>query len=303
MRPLVTAALVAGLLLGAGAPSARAAAGPGPEPGGTEAAGPGAAPAAGATPARRVREPESPQQLYEAGLRQMRRGYYDEAIISFEKVKNQFPFNQYSVLAELRVADCLYEKAAFLEAAEAYRQFSKLHPRHAEADYVAFRIAKSEIRLAPVVPQKDQDHTTRGLERLRDFEARWPASQYLAEVQKLRRQAETRLARRDAQIGNFYWKGRHWNAAERRYRLAADAYPGTATAARARYRQALCLLRLERREEALAVMRRLAESPPVTRWSRRARGYVDGAGADAGGGAGTGASREAPPLAPAHHGE
>ena len=46
------------------------------------------------TPAVARPRNETPEKLYNQGLRQMKRGYYEEAILSFEKVRNHFPLNQ-----------------------------------------------------------------------------------------------------------------------------------------------------------------------------------------------------------------
>ncbi len=100
MRPLLLAAVLLCIPLTAGAQSPKS----------TTVSGEAEA------PMRRHRQPETPESLYNKGLGQMKRGYLDEAIISFEKVRNHFPFNQYSVLAELRVADCLFERQGYLEA-------------------------------------------------------------------------------------------------------------------------------------------------------------------------------------------
>ncbi|HCP46623.1 MAG TPA: hypothetical protein DIU15_11295 [Deltaproteobacteria bacterium] len=224
---------------------------------------------------KKVRVAETPEQLYNRGLRQMRRGYYDEAVLSFDKVRNHFPFNQYSVLAELRVADCLYEKSAFAEAVDAYRQFARLHPRHPEVDYVVYRIARSEFKLAPSVAQRDQSHTVRGLKRLKGFVERFPDSIYLEEVQRLREKAELRLVRRATQVGHFYWKRKAWKAAERRYRLAYEQFPDSKLAVRCRYRQAVCLWNLGRQQEARTALEALAARDPESRTALKARRFLD----------------------------
>lgn len=225
-------------------------------------------------PFRRLRAEETPEALYSKGLGQLKRGYYDEAILNFEKVRNHFPFNQYSVLAELRVADCLYEKAAYLEAVDAYLRFSRLHPRHPEIDYVVYRTARAEFKLAPIVPQRDQSPAKRGLKRLRSFEERFPDSQYTEAVGNLRRRALTRISRGALQVGNFYWKQREWKAAERRYRLVADEFEGSPLAYKARYRQARCLWRLDRPGEAALVLENIVTESPEGRWGRAAQAFL-----------------------------
>ena len=236
---------------------------------------------------RRVLQPEDPEELYNRGLRQMKRGYYDEAILSFDRVRNHFPFNQYSVLSELRVADCMYEKASYMEAVDAYRHFARLHPRHPQIDYVVYRTARSEFKLAPTVPQRDQTHARRGLTRLEDFEGRFPDSEYVVEVERLRGKTLLRLSRGGVQIGNFYWKQKQWKAAERRYRLASEQFPGSPLVPRATYRRGLCLWRMgedaETDEErislqaqARSILGGLAVAHPESRWKDRALRFLDG---------------------------
>jgi len=240
-------------------------------------------------PAKRVKrgnQPETPEGLYATGLRQMKLGSWDEAILSFERVRNHFPFNQYSVLSELRVADCLYEKGSYLEAADAYRGFARLHPRHAEMDYVVYRTARSEFKLAPNVAQRDQTHTRRGLRRLRGYETRFASSEYLPEVLKLRAKADRRLSRAAVAIGNFYWKQKEWAAAERRYRLAIEEFPGSSFTPRARFRRGLCLWELgsvgaetaeqaQLRQDALTLIRAVSTEQAGSRLGKKAQRFVD----------------------------
>lgn len=219
-------------------------------------------------------EPEDPEELYEQGLRQMKRGYYDEGILSFEKVRNHFPFNKYSVLSELRVADCLFEKASFLESVDSYRQFARLHPRHPEVDYAIYRSARAEFKLAPTVPQRDQMHAKLGLKHVGDFEERFPESEYLDEVNRLRFKAQRRLGRAATQVGNFYWKQAHWAAAERRYRMSVENYPESPTFSKAAYRRGVCLMKLDRSVEANVVFQGLVELDQESRWGKRAAGMM-----------------------------
>lgn len=228
-----------------------------------------------------VREPADPQSLYELGLRQMKRASYDDAILSFEKVRSHFPFNNYSVLAELRVADCLFEKGSFVEAGDAYREWVRLHPRHPEIDYAEFRSARCELKLAPVVAQRDQAHTHRALEKLRGFETRFPDSRYTGEVARQRAKAEDRLAAGSIQIANFYWKQRQWRAAERRYRLTVEEFPASTRAEKARYRRALCLERVGQGAEARLLLKSLVTDRPQSPWGRRAAAWLERNGADA----------------------
>lgn len=244
-------------------------------------------------PTPRGNAPEDPETLYNQGIRQMKRGYYDEAIITFERVRNHFPFNQYSVLSELKVADCLYEKSSYIEAVDAYRGFARLHPRHPDTDYVVYRTARAEFKLAPTIAQRDQTHSRRGLKRLHDFEARFPESEYTPEVERLRSKVEKRLSGAAIQIGNYYWKAKEWKAAERRYRLAIEEYPHSPLVAQCQYRRGVCLMKIAEeetdadlafalRDEASVIFGIVVTNFAETRWADRARRQLQNASAPSG---------------------
>jgi len=239
-----------------------------------------AAPAADARPRK-----ETPEKLYEAGVRQMKRGYYDEAIINFDKVRNHFPLNQYSVLAELRVADCLYEKADFISAVDAYQQFVRLHPRHEELDYAHMRIGRSYFKQANRIPAKDQTYTELTLHSLAEFEQRFPDSDYLAEVTDIRTKCLNRMARAEAQVGDYYFwrgvqqrkpdeRGVEFAAASRRYRGVIEDFGACNVTRRALYRYGMSLHHLGRSPEAVPYLEQVIEQYPGTIQSRRATRWL-----------------------------
>ncbi len=188
---------------------------------------------------------DTPEALFEKGERQMRRGYFDEAINTFDKVRNHFPLNPYSTRAELRVADCLFEKGEYLSAIDAYRSFERLHPQYPELDYVVFRVGQSQFRGSPRTIQRDQTATDLCVRALEGFEQRFPGSAYLKEVQKMKTIAIRRLAKRvESTAYYYYWRGflsrgsargtAMW-AAARRYQQLIDQHPDYPDLDRAHY--------------------------------------------------------------------
>ncbi len=224
-----------------------------------------------ATPVDARPRKETPEKLYSQGLRQMKRGYYEEAILSFEKVRNHFPLNQYSVLAELRVADCLFEKADFISAVDAYQQFARLHPRHEEIDYAQMRVGRSYFKQSNAIPQKDQTYTELTLRALEGYEERFPDSDHIPTVEEMRYKCNGRLGRAEAQVGDFYYWRKSWHAAERRYQvvlLEYDEYP--AIHSRARYRLGICAYKQGRLDDAAGYLQQVIELDPETPYARRA---------------------------------
>ena len=214
---------------------------------------------------------ETPEKLYNQGIRQMKRGYYEEAVLSFEKVRNHFPLNQYSVLAELRVADCLFEKADYISAVDAYQQFVRLHPRHEEIDYAHMRVGRSYFKQSNAIPQKDQTYTELTLRSIEGFEERFPESDHIPTVQEMRSKCRGRLGKAEAQVGDFYYWRKSWHAAERRYQvvlLQYGDYPAITT--RARYRLGMCAYQQGRIDEAEGYLAQTMELHAGTTQARKA---------------------------------
>jgi len=223
------------------------------------------------TPAVARPRKETPEQLYDRGLRQMKRGYYEEAILSFEKVRNHFPLNQYSVLAELRVADCLFEKSDYISAVDTYQQFARLHPRHEEIDYAHMRVGRSYFKQSNAIPQKDQTYTELTLRALEGYEVRFPESDHIPTVDEMRSKCNGRLGRAEAQVGDFYFWRKSWFAAERRYQVVLldyGEYPAITT--RARYRLGICAYKQGRTEDAEGYLEQVIELDAGTPTARRA---------------------------------
>ncbi|MCK6526446.1 outer membrane protein assembly factor BamD [Myxococcota bacterium] len=225
---------------------------------------------------------DTPEALYEKAEKQMRRGYYEEAIATFDQVRNHFPMNPYSVKAELRVADCLFAKGEYLSAVDAYRNFEKLHPTHAELDYVVFRIAAAHFKGSHRTAQRDQTSTELAVRTLQGYESRFPEGRHLAEVAKMRETARGRLAKGVSAVGDYYyWRARllraeakstAFNAAARRYRALVEEFPDVPLAERGRYRLGMALLHLgdvDGARRAFADLRPGADGKP-TRWMRKA---------------------------------
>ncbi len=72
----------------------------------------------------------SAQQLAWEGMDAFEDGDYQDAIESFERLRDWYPFSKYAILAELKIADAHYHLEQYEEAIFAYEEFEKLHPRY-----------------------------------------------------------------------------------------------------------------------------------------------------------------------------
>ncbi len=221
-----------------------------------------------------AKEPQTPEQMYEYAVRQLDRGYYEKAVMMFERIKTRYPFSKYAVLSELRIGDAHFKKGEYLEAVDAYRNFIKLHPRHPELDYVVYRIGLSQFKDAPKWVQRDQTSTRQMLATIARFDERFPDSEYLDEVLEMRAEGRSRLARGVFAIGQFYYRRGRYNtrghereaafgAALGRFEQVLDEYPDvTDVAVDAMYHIGLIHLSLGEMDKAAETLDRLKSRYP-----------------------------------------
>jgi outer membrane protein assembly factor BamD len=186
------------------------------------------APAQAASRGEARYERRSPVEIYERGLRSMRRGYYTKALEDFNRVRNYHRDDPVSVKAQLAIADVYFKKRDYEQARFAYEEFATYHPRHENLDYVTFRIGLSIYKRAPLAAGRDQTATRSALNTWSGFSTRFPGSAHAPDVERMMGKARDRLARKELRIARFYENRDAWGAVEGRTEQLVRRYPESA---------------------------------------------------------------------------
>ncbi len=196
-----------------------------------------------------------------------------EAQKAFDRIRSKYPYSKYAALSELRSADAKFEQDKFIEAAEGYRQFVKMHPTHEQVAYAAFRIGLSSWRNAPsqffLFPpdfEKDQVEVRVAVTALQDFLKSHPQSSYVPEAQKLLAEAKGKLADHEWYVAGFYRKRDRWPAVAVRLEGLVRDYPGSVYEPEALLQLADAYLHTNERGRAQQALQQLiAKHPQDTR--------------------------------------
>lgn len=172
-----------------------------------------------------AKPPESAQDLYERGVRQMRSGNHTKALETLSRVRNFHRDDPVSVLAELAIADLHFRKKDWAQARFAYEEFADLHPRHASLDYVVWRIGLSIHKDSRRWAGRDQTNTRAAVDAWTGFEARFPDSAYRERVATLSNRDRDRLAYKELIIARFYARDDAWRAVRSRTEGLVRTYP------------------------------------------------------------------------------
>jgi outer membrane protein assembly factor BamD len=183
---------------------------------------------------------------------------YSEAIETFQAIIDNYPYSDYAVLAELRIADSYFADEKYEEALSYYRDFADLHPQHEKVPYTIFRsVLCHERRLSSAI--RDQTHTRDALVHLDRLLAKYPHSEYAAEAEVMWRDLRTRLGVQIRSIADFYLAQHEFEAAAERYRSLLNQYPGLGLDAEALYKLGVCYEEMNRQDEAALIFQSVVQ--------------------------------------------
>ncbi len=165
---------------------------------------------------KKAKDSETAVEIYEKGLRHMRRGYFTKALEEFNRVRNYHRDDPASVKAQLAIAEVHYKKGDFEQARFAFEEFSAYHPRHPDLDYVTYMIGMSIYRRAAKFAGRDQTATRGAVNMWTGFDSRFPESEHVEEVEKLRDRGRDRLAEKEVFVARFYARRDAWGAVRHR---------------------------------------------------------------------------------------
>lgn len=184
------------------------------------------------------------QELASDGMESMTAGRYEEAIASFEKLKDWYPFSKFAILAELKIADAYYRLDNYDEAVVAYENFENLHPRNEAIPYVIYQIGRCYYEQIDAV-DRDQVSALKALETFRRLNRQFPQNEYANKMEDHINRCLKSLAGHELYVGLYYYKTKHYKAALKRFETVLSDYPDTGV-----HRSAI--LNIARCEETLA---------------------------------------------------
>jgi len=164
------------------------------------------------------------QEVFEAGNDAMREKNYKQAATYFGRIKEEHPFSPYALRAELALADAHFLDEEYWMAAEAYRDFETLHPRHEAIPYVLYQLGVSlrktytSIDRSATEVKEAQEYFTRLQQEYPDTEYGRQAAEQIAACRKT-------LAQREIFIANVFWGMENYQAAHSRFQHVVETYP------------------------------------------------------------------------------
>ena len=203
----------------------------------------------------------TPAELMSQGVEDFNDGKFEAATESFQKIKDRYPYSEFAIKAELKMADALYERDLFDEAYDEYTEFEKLHPRNPEIPYVVFQKGMCNFSRVSTI-DRDQTYTWKAKEDFERLIKRYRRSAYTERARKKVRECYIKLAEHELYVGNFYFKMEKYQPAMSRYIYLIENYPDVGQYYEALEKIKICREKLaeEKKEEGMSWWGRLKSS-------------------------------------------
>ena len=171
-----------------------------------------------------TKEQRNAEELISDGMEEFEDGKYNDAIKSFETLKDWYPFSKYAILAELKIGDAYYHLEKYEEAIFAYEEFENLHPRNEAVPYVLYQIGRCYFEQIDTV-DRDQSSTRKALETFDRLISIFPRDEYARKAKAHQTKCYKILAGHELYVGMYYYKNKRYKAALNRFRSVLSDYP------------------------------------------------------------------------------
>lgn len=161
--------------------------------------------------------------LFESGNDAMREKNYVLSAKYYNRLKEDYPFSPYTVEAELSLADSYYLDDEWLLAAEAYKEFEAMHPRHEAMPYVLYQIAMSNMNTYVSV-DRPPTLVVEAYSYFRRLVESFPTHEYVSKAEFQMYKCRRIMAEYEVYTGDFMYRTKNYMAAWRRYMTVIEQY-------------------------------------------------------------------------------
>jgi len=224
---------------------------------------------AGCASTKKAESPREPAVLYKEAEEKLKRGSYEEARQSLQKVMERDVEKEYSPIAQIRIGDSYYDEGRYNEAIDEYKRFLNLYPQNKYAGYVQYQIGMSHFRQIEGI-DRGHEHLENAIKEFEVFLKLYPRHQFVEEAKERLKRCKDMATEYEFYIGNFYFKKGSYTAAVSRFEDLIKRYPKSPWEADALYHLGLSYIELGNIEKAKDCLTRLTKQYPHYRYRKDA---------------------------------
>lgn len=195
---------------------------------------------------------------------------YEKAAETWRKVKEGNTSPLLRTVAELRVADALFQDGNYIEAAAEYENFRKLHPKNPKAPYALYMLGVSNYNQVEKI-DIDQTPLKNAVTVFDTFLQEYPNTEMAKKAREKLAECRAKQAAHEIYVGRFYYRTDKYGAAIGRFKEAVEKYPGAPVNDEALYLMGDSYLRTGEKGKGRETMARLVKEYPESRFVKKAK--------------------------------
>ncbi|MGE4505332.1 MAG: outer membrane protein assembly factor BamD [Desulfovibrionaceae bacterium] len=166
---------------------------------------------------------DTAQELYEAGVDAMRDKNYADAAEYFVKIKDRYPFSPYTERAEIGLGDAYFLDEQYALAADAYKEFEVLHPRHEQTPYVLYQVGLSNYRMFRSLDLR-QENISEAIEYFTRVVDAYPDTEFARQAQENILKSRRIQCEHEVYIADFFYRTQKYGPAWNRYKFVVENF-------------------------------------------------------------------------------
>jgi outer membrane protein assembly factor BamD len=165
-----------------------------------------------------------PEDLLSRGLKRMEQNEYENAIKSFQAIKDRYPYSRIVITAELKMAESHILLKDYESALAVYDDFEKLHPKDSNIPFVIYQKGMCNMDQVSTI-DRDPTYTVRARSEFMRLIKRFPESEWSNKARAQLKKCLIYLAEYELYVGRFYYKMGKYASALDRFTFLIKNYP------------------------------------------------------------------------------
>lgn len=221
-----------------------------------------------------VPPPRSAEILMSEGDTFFAENRYDDAIASWEKVRERYVSPEMNAFAELKIAEAYFLAERYIEAAVAYEAYLKAHPNDPNSANVLYNLGVS-YHQEMLAAERDQTTTRNALSAFKTLLAKHPTDPRRSDIEQFIATEEDALAGHELHIASYYQKKGAYSAAIARLEPLIKTYPNFSRKDELYFILGSAYLLNDKRELAAEFFNRLYKEYPESSFTLKAQKLLE----------------------------
>jgi outer membrane protein assembly factor BamD len=165
-----------------------------------------------------------PEDLLSRALKRMEQNEYENAIKSFQAIKDRYPYSKTVITAELKMAESHILLKDYESALAVYDDFEKLHPKDSNIPFVIYQKGMCNMDQISTI-DRDPTYTVKARSEFMRLIKRFPESEWSNKARAQLKKCLIYLAEYELYVGRFYYKMGKYASALDRFTFLIKNYP------------------------------------------------------------------------------